>query len=127
MKIKKVLLASALSLTALPAIAAVSPGTASAACDYREICFYQDDNGGGGVWETQSRASSHTNIFGSNGYTVRNNVDSVRNRDSSCDIKVVDDRGINPDDVDTVPNDGLMKNLKSSVDNENDRHEKGSC
>lgn len=58
---------------------------------------------------------------------VKNNADQVRNRDSSCHVKVVDDRGIYPDDVFTAVNDGNWKTICSSVDNENDRHERFNC
>jgi hypothetical protein len=67
---------------------------AGATCTTGEICFYKNDNGGGAVYETISRAQSHTNLKFTDRTAVRNNVDSVRNRDTSCNIKVVDDRGL---------------------------------
>lgn len=113
------------------AIASISlaavPGIASAACNGGEICYYQNDNGGGGEYKTIKRSFSHTNINFNNGVALRDNADSVKNRDTNCDIKVIDDRGWYPDDVDTIPNDGLLRNLKGAVDNENDRSEVGSC
>lgn len=103
---------------------------AGATCTTGEICFYKNDDGGGAVYETISRAQAHANLKFSDGTAVRNNVDSVANRDTSCNIKVVDDRGIYPDDWQTIPNTPSRTkpiNLIGSVSNQNDRHEKGGC
>lgn len=121
---KKLALVCAIALTAGLALVAAP---ASATCTTGEICFYKNDNGGGAVYETIARAQSHTNLRFSDGKAVRNNVDSVRNRDTSCSIKVVDDRGIYPDDWQSITNNGRIYNLISSVSNQNDRHERSSC
>ncbi len=101
-------------------------GTAASAgiCDSGKLCIYQNDNGGGGLYKTVNRSISHDNLKFDNGATVKNGANSVRNR-ISCTIRVIDDRGIYPDDwQDFSGNATKAINLISSVDNENDRHER---
>ena len=121
---KKLALVLALVIAGVTGVQAAPAG---AICTTGEICFYKNDNAGGAVYETISRSQSHSNLKFSDGTAVKNNVDSVKNRDTSCNIKVVDDRGVLPDDWQTIVNDSKSHNLMSSVSNQNDRHEKGSC
>lgn len=132
MKILPTLAAAAVGASTLVVGAIADDAVSAHNCNYREICFYDYSNAStsAGWYKTLSRALNHTNILwvnGTNGSYLRNDANSVINRDSACDIKVVDDRGWYPDDVQNIPNNGLIYNLGSSVRNQNDRHEKGSC
>jgi transposase len=114
-------------------IANADSGDGNLACNGGEICFARDD----GSYTYQKHfyyGASHDNYVFTNvttgsadGGYLKNNADQIRNRDSSCDVKVVDDRGIYPDDVFTAVNDGNWKTISGEVDNENDRHERFNC
>ncbi len=106
--------------TAVPASAGLNNGT----CEYFEFCLWDWDGGTGGYREFYW-GTSHTNLnwYGGPGY-VRNDADSAMNRDSECTVRVIDDRGWWPDDWQDIPNNGTLYDLISSVDNENDRHER---
>lgn len=91
-------------------------------CTNGRYCFYRGDGGTLGRYTTLNSAMSHDNLKFTDGVNVRDNANSVWNR-TSCKIRVVDDRGAFPDDWHDISGGGKV-NLISSVDNENDRHEK---
>ena len=96
----------------------------NSSCEYGEFCLWDWNNGSGGTREFYW-SSGHSGLpwVGYSGY-VRNDAQSAKNRDSECTFRVIDDRGWWPDDWQDIPNDGVLRNLISSVDNENDRHER---
>ena len=106
----------------LVSVVSTIPASAAWSCAAGKYCFYRGDNGTLGVYSTVNSAMSHDNLFFSDGVALRDNANSVYNR-TSCKIRVVDDRGAFPDDWQDVAG-GVKVNLISSVDNENDRHEK---
>lgn len=55
---------------------------------------------------------------------VRDNAYAAKNRDTSCNFKVVDDRGFYPDDYQTIYRGNNWNTLIESVRNQNDRHER---
>lgn len=136
---KKVLLiaasaASAFTLGIGPATATSNPdiGDGKLSCNNGEICLAKDkDKRHQKHFSPTSRNKghvSHDNFYfvdvktGKKDAKLRDNVYAVRNS-TKCDIKIVDDRGWYRDDVQTVPNDGEWHTLKSSVRDQNDRHE----
>jgi transposase len=111
-------------------IANADSGDGSLACNAGEICFNRD---GANLtyqkhfWYSGDHSGyTFTNV--STGATgqgyLRDNAYSVKNRDSSCNVKVVDDRGIYPDDYQTIDNNNSWTTLISSVRDQNDRHER---
>lgn len=83
-------------------------------------------------WWSQSHASYEwTDVYTGDktSWTVRNSASAIRNRDTQCSVKVIDDRGPIPDDVQYILQ-GLGHSyfdLQSHVDDQNDRHERYSC
>ena len=113
-----------------PTMALADSGDGKIACNTGEICFARDD--ASVMYQKHFwYGASHDNYYfwdtvenDADGSELKNNADQVRNRDRTCDVKVIDDRGLLPDDVQTIPNNGVWTPLKDSVDNENDRHER---
>lgn len=105
-------------------------GDGKLACNYGEICFNRD--AGNRYYQKHFwKHGSHINLTFTdvrNGATnkgkLRDNAYSVRNRDTKCPVKVIDDRGIMVDDVHEIPNDSRWYTLKRSVRDQNDRHER---
>lgn len=124
MRVSKVIAAIAtggVGLAGVPALAA-----ANTVCDFNEVCFYQDHNLVGAIYDTANTDQSHNNLVFSNGQGLKDDAESIWNRDNACDIRVIDDRGFYPDDWQDVAQ-GDWANLIGSVDNENDRHESRNC
>jgi transposase len=123
-----------LTLGATVGLAAVASaadnGDGYLACNAGEICFAKDD--GSTTYQKHffwgADHANYTFVNTSSGaataFLLKDNADQVRNRDSSCAVRVIDDRGIIPDDWQDIPNNGNWTTLISSVDNENDRHER---
>lgn len=116
--------------------AAADVGDGQLGCNIYEICFSRDDSNN--TYQKHFyNAGSHDNYTFTNVNTgatnqgaLKDGADKIANRDGSCDVRVVDDRGLYPDDVQTVPNNSgsvVWVSLDSSVDNENDRHERVNC
>lgn len=134
--IRRALMSVAGSLLLVGSGLALAPGAfadsgdGSLACNGGEICFSRD--------LTNTTYQKHFFFAGDHdGYSFTNvtngaggqgplkdGADQVRNRDSSCSIKVVDDRGILPDDYQVVANNGAWTVLNTDVRNQNDRHER---
>ncbi len=96
-------------------------------CSYNRFCLYEDHNTDGSRYMTSNMNLAHDNLTFANGNNLKNNAESARNNDNACDVRVIDDRGIWPDDWQDIPNNNTGYNLISSVDNENDRHEERNC
>jgi hypothetical protein len=122
---------AALGLGALAAPGAVADvGDGNLACNRGEICLsYSSSN----VYQKHFwNAGSHgaynfTNVNNgqASSHPVRDNTYSVWNRDTTCTVKVIDDKGILPDDVHSIgKNQGGWIKLSDSVRNQNDRHER---
>jgi transposase len=138
MRVKVIGAAAAVLLGGLafaPAASADS-GDGLEACNRGEICFTMD--------ETSHRYRKHFWYSGSHsGYTwwdatadvqtgisVRDSADLIANRDTICNVKVIDDRGLVPDDTHDVANNpgtAVWVNIRGPVDDENDRHERHNC
>lgn len=126
-----VLAAPVLAATLVSAQAAsADSGDGKLGCNWGEICFNRD---GGNLtyqkhfWNSGSHDNyKFTNVStGTTGHgNVRDNAYSVKNRDGSCTVKVVDDRGFYPDDVHAIPNNSTWVMLKDAVRDQNDRHER---
>jgi len=128
------LAAASLGLVAAGATAA-DVGDGKLACNRYEICFSKDypaskyqkhfyygANHEGYVWTDTSNGYA-TNM------AVRNSASAVANRDGSCDVKVVNDRGILPDSTITIGNvpDKVSWRYLDSINDANDRHERFNC
>jgi len=125
------LVAAALSAAVvLPATAALADdGDGNLACNSGEICYTWD-----GTYTYQKHfwnAGNDDNYVFTNvtngvrsGYQVRDNAWGVWNRDTACNVRIVDDRGFYPDDVQTIYRNGGWTKLIDSVRNQNDRHER---
>lgn len=115
--------------------AAADDGDRSVACSRGEICFSRDN--------PASRYQKHFWYVGNHaGYTwydvaakrvtnwqIRNDASSLSNRDTICDVRVVNDRGVLPDITQIVPNrpdQNLFVGL-DRVNDANDRHERTNC
>lgn len=110
--------------------ASADSGDGNLACNGGEICFSRDS--------TNTTYQKHFWYAGNHdGYTftnvtngaggqggLRDGADQVRNRDTACSVKVVDDRGIWPDDYHVISNSGSWTRLKDDTRNQNDRHER---
>ncbi len=101
-------------------------------CSYMEICFHD--------WTSTDRyrkhfwwSAHHDNYRWWDATAnrrvgwVRNDINTVSNRDSSCAVKVIDDNGQHPGSFYVVPNDGWTYLLPSDVRNRNDRHQRVNC
>lgn len=124
-------LAGSIILSGQSASADVGDGWLS--CNSGEICFSRD---AGNTtyqkhfwWAADHEGYQFTNVNNGAGNqgAVRDGADQINNKDTSCKVKVVDDRGFYPDDVFDVARGGGWKDIPGSVDNENDRHERHSC
>jgi transposase len=113
---------------AAPASADVGDGRLT--CNSGEICYSRDEgntnyqkhfwNAG---WHTDYSFTDVRNGTGGQG-AVRDGADQIRNRDTRCNVKVVNDHGVLPDQHRTYVNDGSWYVLHSDVRNKNDRHER---
>ncbi|MET7968717.1 hypothetical protein [Micromonospora sp. NPDC005305] len=113
---------------AAPASADVGDGKLT--CNTGEICYARDsdntnyqkhfwDEG----WHTSYTFTDVRNGTGGQG-NVRDGADQIRNRDTECSVKVVDDHGVLPDDHRTYSNNSTWYVLHSDIKNQNDRHER---
>lgn len=124
-------LTGAVVLTGQSATADVGDGNLG--CNSGEICYsrYASNNTYQKHfwWNANHAGYKFTNVnTGATGQgNLQNGADKINNRDSSCDVKTIDDRGALPDDVFNAPNGGGWRDITSSVDNENDRHERHRC
>lgn len=116
------------ALIAVLSIFAMPQAAWAGICSPDRLCFFNENSGNGQRWMTHDMSQVHDNVYyAATTMEVKNNADSVINRDDTCDARVVDDRGIYPDDWHDIPNNGVTYNLISTVDNENDHHTPVNC
>jgi len=115
-------LAVVLAIGAAPLAATGAASATTRTCDAGDICIYETDAFGGGLYATPVLSLDHDGLWFTSAVPVRDHANSVWNR-TYCRIRVVDDRGWYPDDWQDV-NAGARVVLISSVDNKNDRHER---
>jgi hypothetical protein len=115
--------------------ASADNGDGNPACNRGEICYSRDfpasryqkhywyvANHGGDTWvnvDTRQTTSRE----------VRNDASALSNRDTLCDVKVINDRGVLPDDYVIVPNrpgENYFVYL-GRINDANDRHERTNC
>lgn len=124
---------SALALLAGTATTATADsGDGSLACNNYEICFSRDT----GNTTNQKHfyySASHdgykfTNVnTGASAGVLEDNAAQVRNRDGSCDVKVIDWNGALPSVTHTVANNGVWTMLKDGVRDQNNEHQRVNC
>lgn len=117
------------------AAASADSGDGQEACNRYEICFskhwdnyrYQKHFWYSGshanyVWWDRSEHKATTSY-------VQNSASALANRDGSCDVKVVNDRGIFPDSTITIPNypGSVAWRYLDHLNDANDRHERTNC
>lgn len=117
---------------ALATPASADVGDGNLACNTGEICYARDiDNTTyqkhfwNEGWHTSYTFTNVTNGTGGQG-SVRDGADQIRNRDTACSVKVVDDHGALPDDHRTYANNSTWYTLHTDIRNQNDRHERCS-
>jgi ABC-type sugar transport system substrate-binding protein len=128
-RLSAALLVAAGALTVLPgAAASADSGDGQFACNSGEICLYDytadvNDNTNHFWWN--ATYSSSDQWFDGSGYygAVRDDVSQVRNRDSSCNVKLIN-VVFGPDGSWTAPNDGFYRNVSSGMDQKADKHER---
>lgn len=129
---KRILVSSVLatSVVAVPIMAHADSGNGQLTCDGGEICLSRDS--GSFTWQKHFWwAAEHggyywTNVNdGTGGTTVVNSASAVKNRDTGCTVKVINDRGALPDYVQIfAANSNTWFSLVSGVNDANDRHER---
>jgi hypothetical protein len=113
--------------------ASADVGDGLLSCNSGEICYSRDPANTTYQkhfwWASDHAGYQFTNVStgATNQGALQNGADQIRNRDTSCEVKTVDDRGIFPDDVYNVYHDGTWHDIPGSVDDENDRHERHAC
>lgn len=131
-KLMLLLSATAMSLGTI-SVASADSGDGNLGCNAYEICFSRD----------LSNTTYQKHFFYSanhDGYKFTNvstgaqtsslledNAAQVRNRDGSCDVKVIDWNGALPSVTQTVSNNGVWTNLKDGVRDQNNEHTRVNC
>lgn len=117
-------------LVAVPMNASADSGDGKLACNAGEICLsrdwpatrYQKHFWNGGSHDGYSWVNTQT---GGATYTkVQNSASSVKNRDSRCYMKIVNDRGPLPDNYKVIANDSTWRYVGDQMNDANDRHER---
>jgi transposase len=114
---------------AFAAPASADVGDGRLACSSGEICFTRDlttnfqKHFWAAGWHTDYTFTDVRNGNGGQG-AVRDNAEMIRNRDTRCNVKVVNDHGVLPDQHRTYVNDGTWYILHNEVLNKQDRHER---
>lgn len=118
------------------AVASADSGDNNIPCNKGEICFSRDygnyryqkhfwyaGNHAGYVWfDTVAKVGTNQ--------PIRNSASAVANRDTSCDVRVVNDRGILPDFTVTIgnlPGSTTWRYVGATLNDANDRHERVNC
>lgn len=130
----KLLLAlSAGVLVAGPGLmAAADSGDGRLGCNTYEICFSRDvDNT---TYQKHFYYGANHDAYrfsnvntGASSSLLEDNAAQVRNRDGSCDVKVIDWNGALPSVTHTVANNGTWTMLKDGVRNQNNEHQRVNC
>lgn len=120
------LIAAMMAIASMTTVGSDS-GDGSEACNFGEICLHDwtwSDRYRKHFWWSANNAGYSWWDAVANRYVgqLKNDADTVRNRDSSCSITIFEDEGQWPDLGFTVPNDGLNYRLNAVTFNRNDRH-----
>lgn len=121
--------AMGLAVSVSPAFAG-DYGDGKLSCNSGEICLskhYGDYTWQKHFWYGASHSGYYwTNVnTGSGGTAVVNSASAIKNRDTSCAVKVVDDRGWLPDNYATFASgDTVWRYVGSELNDRNDRHER---
>lgn len=116
------------------AAASADTGDGNETCNTYEICFfrnsdnvrysrdfyYGDSDHSGNSWYDR-QTNTWTSI------RIEDDANRVKNRDGSCDVKVIDWNGALPSVSDTIPNDGVFHQLNDNVRNQNNEHQRVNC
>lgn len=113
--------------------AGADSGDGSLACNAYEICFSRD--GGNTTYQKHFwYGANHdgyrfTNVSTGSltGSYLEDNAAQIRNRDGSCDVKVIDWNGALPSVTQTVSNNGVWTMLKDGVRDQNNEHQRVNC
>jgi hypothetical protein len=123
-----------LMIGAVAPAASADVGDGQRACNSGEICIsadYPASRYQRHFWY----AANHTGYFsdvvagGSSTVPLQNHASSVSNRDSACDARIVNDRGILPDSIHTFAQHPTYNSWLQiiGVNDANDRHERVNC
>ncbi|WP_433825903.1 hypothetical protein ACQP2E_27815 [Actinoplanes sp. CA-015351] len=119
-----------MALGALAGPASADVGDGNLACNSGEICFARDATNTTyqkHFWNAGSHSSytftNVTNGAGGQG-ALKDNSPQLKNRDTVCTVKVIDDHGVLPDDVSSHGRSTAWQAINSSVKDQNDRHER---
>ena len=118
---------------ALLTTASADSGDGKLGCNTYEICFSRDLANTTHQKHFYNSANhdnyTFTNVStgASNTGALEDNAAQVRNRDGSCDVKVIDWNGALPSVTQTVANNGAWKALKDGVINQNNEHQRVNC
>ncbi len=124
--------ALAASLAGMTAATADS-GDGNLGCNAYEICFSRDT--GNTTYQKHFwYGANHdgykfTNVSTGAGTSslLEDNAAQVRNRDGSCDVKVIDWNGALPSVSQTVSNNGVWTMLQDGVRDQNNEHQRVNC
>lgn len=125
---------SALALLAGTATAATADsGDGNLGCNTYEICFSRD--AGNTTYQKHFWYSANhdgykfTNVStgGATSSLLEDNAAQVRNRDGSCDVKVIDWNGALPSKTQTVANNSVWTMLADGVRDQNNEHQRVNC
>lgn len=113
--------------------AGADSGDGNLGCNTYEICFSRDTTNTTyqkHFWYNANHDGyQFTNVStgaGGQGY-LKDNAAQVRNRDGSCDVKVIDTISAWPDDYHVIPNNSVWTMLKDDTRNQNNKHERVNC
>lgn len=124
------LVAAALAATGA---ATADSGDGSLACNGGEICFSRDTTNTtyqkhfwyGANHDAYKFTNVSTGVV--TGSYLEDNAAQLRNRDGSCDVKVIDWNGALPSVSHTVANNGVWTMLKDGVRDQNNEHQRVNC
>lgn len=130
---------AAASIALIPAGAAMADAGDGdpTACSTYEICFarnsdslryYREFYNGDGDHGNNRWYDRHNKTYVN--YYLEDDVNRIRNRDGSCDVKVIDWNGALPSVSHTVgnsPNNATWVTLKDGVRNQNNEHQRVNC
>ncbi len=126
--------AAAVALLGAGGVAAhADSGDGKLGCNAYEICFARDTTNTtyqkhfwyGANHDGYSFTNVNTGATGQG--ALKDNAAQVRNRDGSCDVKVIDTKSLQPDDYHIVPNNSVWTMLKDDTRDQNNKHERVNC
>lgn len=118
---------------ALTNAASADSGDGKLGCNTYEICFsrdlsnttYQKHFYNAGVHDGYSFTNVTSGATGQG--ALKDNAAQIRNRDGSCDVKVIDWNGALPSVTQTFANNSTWTNLKDGLRDQNNEHQRVNC